>query len=107
MGQGSAKGEAVRGLLARRLKDSTVRAVLGRLEQKGYVSHRIEGRSFAYLAAERRGQVAAKAIKYIVDRLCNGSVDEVLIGMMDEGILDRKQLLALANRIERAKRRRA
>ena len=95
--------EAVRALLARPLKDSTVRTVLRRLEQKGYVSHKIEGRTFVYLAAERRGQVAAKTIKYIVDWFCNGSVDEILIGMADEAMLDEQQLRALAERIENAK----
>jgi BlaI family penicillinase repressor len=96
--------EAVRERLARRLKDSTIRTVLRRLEQKGYVSHRIEGRTYVYLAAEQRGQVAAKAIKYIVDWFCNGSVDEVLVGMADEAMLDGQQLRALAKRIERAKK---
>jgi predicted transcriptional regulator len=89
--------------LARRLKDSTVRTVLRRLEEKGYVSHRIEGRTFVYLAVERRGKVAARAVKHIVDWFCNGSVDEVLVGMADGAMLDGQQLRALAERIEKAK----
>ena len=95
--------EAVRDSLPRRLKDSTVRTVLRRLEEKGYVSHRIEGRTFVYLAAERRGKVAARAVKHIVDWFCNGSVDEVLVGMADGAMLDGQQLRALAERIEKAK----
>jgi BlaI family penicillinase repressor len=95
--------EAVRELLARPLKDSTVRTVLRRLEEKGYVSHRIEGRAFVYLAAEQPGEMAATAVKHIVDWFCNGSVDEILVGMADEAMLDGQQLRALADRIEKAR----
>jgi BlaI family transcriptional regulator, penicillinase repressor len=100
--------DAVRELLAKRsargLKDSTVRTVLRRLEEKGYVNHTVEGRTFVYRAAEPRGRVAAKAVKHIVDWFCNGSLDEVLVGMIDSAMLDRRQLQMLVERIEKAKR---
>jgi BlaI family penicillinase repressor len=56
------------------------------------------------LAAERRGEVAARSVKHIVDCFCNGSVDEVLVGMVDGAMLDGQQLRALAERIEKAKK---
>jgi len=99
--------DAVRELLAKRsaqrLKDSTVRTVLRRLEQKGFVAHTVEGRTFVYRATEPRGQVAAKAVKQIVDWFCNGSLDEVLVGMADSEMLNRRQLQMLVDRIEKAK----
>src|SRR5215467_2530919 len=99
--------DAVRELLAKRsaqrLKDSTVRTVLRRLEQKGFVAHMVEGRTFVYRATEPRGQVAAKAVKQIVDWFCNGSLDEVLVGMADSAMLNRRQLQMLVDRIEKAK----
>jgi hypothetical protein len=58
------------------------------------------------LAVEPRGQVAAKAIKYTVDRFCNGSVGQALVDMVNEATLDRQQLRALTESIEKAKRRR-
>jgi predicted transcriptional regulator len=96
--------EAVRELLARRLKDSTVRTVLRRLEGKGYVSHAIDGRTFVYRAAEPRGLVAARAVKRVVDWFCNGSVEEVLVGMVDTAMLDRRQLQLLMEKIEKARK---
>jgi len=89
---------------ARRLKDSTVRTVLRRLEQKGLVAHTVDGRTFVYHSTEPRGRVAAKAVKHIVDWFCNGSLDEVLVGMVDSAMLDRRQLQMLADRMEKAKR---
>ena len=100
---GPITAEAVRERLARRLKESTVRTVLRRLEEKGYVSHTVDGRTFVYQATEARGKVAARAVQRIVDWFCNGSVEEVLVGMVDTAMLDRKRLRMLTDRIAQAK----
>ena len=80
---GPVTAEAVRERLSRPLKESTVRTVLRRLEDKGYTTHTVDGRTYVYQAAEPRGRVAAKAVQRIVDWFCNGSVEEVLVGMVD------------------------
>ena len=95
--------EMVRERLSRRLKESTVRTVLRRLEEKGYVTHTVEGRTFVYDAVEPRGRAAARAVRRIVDWVCNGSVEEVLVGMVDTNMIDRRQLRMLAARIGRKK----
>jgi len=91
-------------LLPRRLKESTVRSVLRRLEKKGYVRHTVDGRTYVYRATRARRQVAARAIRRIVDRFC--SMDEILVGMMDAKLLDRRQLDLLREKIESAKKQR-
>jgi predicted transcriptional regulator len=98
-----ATAEQVRELLTRPLKESTVRTVLRRLEDKGYVTHTVEGRTFLFNAAEKRSAVAAKAVKRIMDWFCNGSLEEVLVGMVDEETIDAKQLQALSDKIAKAK----
>ena len=95
--------EEVRERLTRRLKESTVRTVLRRLEDKGYTRHSVDGRTYVYRAAEPRAQVAAKAVKRIVDWFCNGSIEEVLVGMVDNAMLDQKQLKLLADQVAKAK----
>ena len=100
---GPVTAEAVREKLSRPLKESTVRTVLRRLEEKGYTTHTVDGRTYVYHAAEDRGRVAAKAVQRIVDWFCNGSVEEVLVGMVDRSMLDQKQLRALADQVARAK----
>lgn len=95
--------EAVRERLKRPLKESTVRTVLRRLEDKGYVTHTVEGRTYLYQAAAPRGRVAAKAVQRIVDWLCNGSIEEVLVGMVDAAMLDQRQLRILADKVAKAK----
>jgi len=94
----------VREALSKPLKESTVRTVLKRLEEKGYLTHTVEGRTFLYQAAERPDRVAARAVKKIVDWFCNGSVSDVLVGMVDAKMLDPEELKALAAKIEQARR---
>ena len=81
------------------MKESTIRTVLRRLEQKGYVTHEVDGRTFIYRAAELRQNVAVRAVKNIIDRFCGGSAEELVIGMVDHRVLDRKQLERLAQKI--------
>jgi BlaI family penicillinase repressor len=100
---GPLTAEIVREKLARRLKESTVRTVLRRLEDKGYVGHTVEGRTYVYQATQPRGKVAAKAVKRIVDWFCNGSVEEVLVGMVDSAMLDQRQLRRVADKVAKAK----
>jgi predicted transcriptional regulator len=101
---GPVTAEVVRERLSRRLKESTVRTVLRRLEEKGYAHHTVDGRTYVYHAAEERSRVAAKAVQRIVDWFCNGSVEEVLVGMVDSAMLDQRQLRKLADKIAEAKR---
>jgi BlaI family transcriptional regulator, penicillinase repressor len=101
--QKSVSAEAVREKLDRGLKEATVRTVLRRLEEKGYVKHAVDNRTFMYSAAEPRERVAARAVKRIVDWFCDGSVDDVLVGMVEADMMDRAQLDRLIERVERAK----
>lgn len=87
----------------RPMKESTIRTVLRRLEEKGYVMHEIRGRTFIYRAAEGRQNVAVRAVKNIIDRFCGGSAEQLVIGMVDSAVLDRKQLQRLARKIAERK----
>jgi BlaI family transcriptional regulator, penicillinase repressor len=100
---GSLTAEFVRERLGRRLKESTVRTVLRRLEEKGYVNHAVDGRTYVYEATYPRAKVAAKAVQRIIDLICNGSVEEVLVGMVDSAMLDQRQLRILADKVAKAK----
>jgi BlaI family transcriptional regulator, penicillinase repressor len=95
----SASAEQVREELDRPLKDSTVRTVLRRLEEKGYLAHSIDNRTFLYRPAESRQRVAGRAVKRIVDWFCEGSVETLLVGMVDSKVLDRSELQRLAKRV--------
>jgi BlaI family transcriptional regulator, penicillinase repressor len=101
---GKVTAEQAREELDRPLKDSTIRTVLRRLEEKGYLAHDTENRTFIYRPAESRQKVAGRAVKRIVDWFCDGSVEALLVGMVDSKVLDRAELQRLAERIAGAQR---
>jgi predicted transcriptional regulator len=96
--------EQVREELGRPLKDSTIRTVLRRLEEKGYLAHSVENRTFVYRPVETRQRVAGRAVKRIVDWFCEGSVEALLVGLVDSKVLDRAELQRLADRISAAQK---
>ena len=87
------------------MKDSTVRTILRRLEEKGFLAHDVEGRTFIYRSIQPRQSTAARAVSHIIDRFCGGSAEQLLIGMVDHSVLDKKQLERLTRKIaEKAKK---
>ena len=93
--------DEVRTALAERhpMKESTVRTMLSRLEDKGYVRHRVDGRTNIYSGVEEPQHVAASAVRQIIDRFCGGSVEQLLVGMVANHVVDEQELHRLAQRI--------
>jgi predicted transcriptional regulator len=81
------------------MKDSTVRTILCKLEEKGYVTHDVDGRTFVYRAVDTKRNVAAQAAQQLIERFCGGSVEDLLVGLVDNQVLDPKQLQRLAAKI--------
>ncbi len=86
----------------RALKDSTVRTILRRLEEKGFVDHEVDGRTYVYRPLVRPRRAAVQAVRQIVDRFCGGSVEELLLGLVDDEVVSREQLQRLTEMISRA-----
>jgi BlaI family penicillinase repressor len=96
------------GVAAQRvLKDSTIRTILRNLEEKQYVSHEVRGRTFIYSAADTPRNIAVQAAQQLIDRFCGGSVEELLVGLVDNQVLQPKQLQRLAEKIAARKEKRA
>ena len=100
-GQGRATAESVRTSLEsdQPLKDSTVRTILRRLEGKGYVRHKTVGRTYVYSPTLPPRNVAAEAVRRIIERFCRGSVEDLLVGMVDREVVSLEKLRELAQRI--------
>ena len=88
----------------RKLKDSSIRTILRRLEEKGYASHSVDGRTFLYRGIEAPQAVAAGAVRQIVDRFCGGSVEQLVLGMVENRVLDSQELQRLARLVAGKKR---
>lgn len=101
----SATAEQIRAGLAPkfRLKDSTVRTLLRRLEERGFLSHRTEGKVFIYESAVPPQSLAARAVQQIIERFWAGSAEQFLAGMVDEKVLTPAQIRKLADKVKKAK----
>jgi predicted transcriptional regulator len=83
----------------RALKDSTIRTVLRKLEEKGYVNHDVVGRTYVYRPVDTPRHVAVEAAQRLIDQFCGGSVEDFLVGLVDNQVLEPKQLRRLAEKI--------
>src|ERR1700677_402851 len=90
--------EAVHRIVSRKrsLKETTTRTLMRRLEQKGYLKHESDGRAYIYRAAEPARSLAARAVRQIIDRFCQGSVEELVTGMVESKVLSKSEM----NRLE-------
>ena len=102
--QGASTAEAIGGALRRPLKNATVRTLLRRMETKGYIRHRVDGRTFVYEGRVQPGQAASGAVRRIIDRFCGGSAATLLLGLVDEGVIDRRELRELEKRLGERKK---
>ena len=89
--------ESVHEIVSRKhkLKEASTRTLLRRLEKKGYLTHESDGRAYVYRAAEPARNIAARAVKQIIDRFCRGSVEELVSGMVESKVLSERQMAQL------------
>jgi BlaI family transcriptional regulator, penicillinase repressor len=91
---GTCTVEAVHQVVSRKrsLKETTTRTLMRRLEQKGYLRHESDGRAYVYRAAEPARSLAARAVRQIIDRFCQGSVEELVSGMVEAKVLNKEDI---------------
>jgi predicted transcriptional regulator len=105
--KGTVTAEEVCAALPGEPKNATVRTILRRLEQKDYVRHRSDGRAYVYEARVAPEQAAAGAVRRIIDRFCGGSVEALLVGLVDAQVVEPSELQALSKRVARARRQKS
>jgi predicted transcriptional regulator len=99
----SLTAESVREALPRKLRESTVRTLLRRIMEKGYLTHTVDGRTYVYRAADAPAAVAASGLRRLAQQLYRGSVTDLLVGLVDSKEIDPAELDALIARIQAAR----
>ncbi len=73
----------------REVARNTVQTILLRLEEKGWLKHRVKGRQFIYSAAHPRDASRRQMIRRLVDTVFDGSTDGLVMALLQErGISD-------------------
>jgi len=89
----------------RDLAYTTIATMLRKMEQRGLVSHREEGRSFLYRATVAADEVNRSAGDHFVERLFEGSVADAVSHLLQTRAVSRAELDQLSQLIQQAKRR--
>jgi BlaI family penicillinase repressor len=85
----------------RALKETTIRTLLRRLEEKGYLKHEAGQRVYLYRSVEPARSLAARAVRQIIDRFCQGSMEELVSGMVETEMLSAKDREGLEEFVRR------
>src|SRR5215469_5312134 len=98
--------EAVHAIVSRKhnLKETSVRSILRRLEQKSYLTHESDGTAYLYRSTETSRSLAARAVRQLIDRFCQGSVEELVTGMVDANVLSKEELKRLEELVRSQRR---
>lgn len=92
----------VHGQFAAQMTNPSVRTILRRMEDKGFLTHAREGRAFVYTPQVGADAVARGALRRLLDRFYAGSVEQLLVGLVDGRMTDRRALRKLAERVAAA-----
>ncbi len=83
--RGEVSAVEVREILSakRDLAKNTVRTLLERMETKGWLTHREDGRTFLYAAAQPRAASIGQKVLEVVENLCGGSAETLMTALLD------------------------
>lgn len=88
---------------ASELAYTTVATMLRKMEAKGLVTHRIEGRSFIYRARVKEEEVTRTMADHFVERLFEGSLTEVVSHLLSTREVSKDELETLERLIAERK----
>ncbi len=81
---------------------NTVQAFLRVMEQKGFVTHRVDGRSFVYKARIARDSTSRSLISGLLSTLFDGALDQLVASAFDAKRPDPEELARLRSLIDAA-----
>ena len=103
-------GEATVGEVLERLPDppsySSVRTIIRKIEAKGLLTHRQDGKRYVYRAKQSRETASRTALQKLMDVFFSGSAPDTVAAIMDVSAktLDPEDLDRMAKIIEQARR---
>ncbi len=103
--RGEVSANEVRRVLSRTrsVARNTVRTLLERMEEKGWLRHTTEGRTFLYQAARPRHDTIGQKVREIVDTVCGGSPETLVTALLDYRGLQADELQRIRELLDQAK----
>ena len=104
--QGEVSASGVRQILAQQNRDlarNTVRTLLERMEEKGWLTHRQQGRTYLYSAAHPKAATAGTQVLEALDQICGGSPEALMSALIDYRGLTANELDRIREMLDAAK----
>jgi predicted transcriptional regulator len=89
----------------KKLTRSTIQVQMARLEEKGWLSHRKDGRTFLYKALKKRNEAQAFIARDVADRVFNGSSAALVKCLFDMSKISNKELKELRKILDESERK--
>ena len=81
--RGEVTARDVRDALPRDVARNTVRTLLERMEEKGWVTHREVGRAYVYQAARPREESSGRKVRDLVDSVWGGAPELLVAALLN------------------------
>jgi BlaI family penicillinase repressor len=85
----------------RNIAYKTVQTLLRRLEEKGYLKHKIKGKAYVFFPAVKREDVVKRTVLDFLDRLFAGDPRPLMQFLAEDGRIDAEDLERLKKLIEK------
>jgi BlaI family penicillinase repressor len=104
--QNRASADEIRARLTNPPTDSAVRAMLARLEKKGFLKHEYDGPRYIYSATQSPATAKRTALRQYVQTFFGGSLRHMMNALVADASWTDADLDALKNEIERVRKER-
>jgi predicted transcriptional regulator len=96
-------GEVWKALAKRRpVSRNTVSTMITRLEEKGWLHHRVVGGSYLYSATRPRAQVLPRMVHRLVEAAFQGSAEGLVLTLLEGGRLSAEEVERIRAMLEKA-----
>ena len=89
----------------RKLAYNTVQTLLSRLEQKGYLRHRIDGKAHVYVPAVKQKEVIKTTVGDFLSRLFGGDPKPLVQFLAEDGKINEEDINRLRELINKGKKK--
>src|SRR5438132_518545 len=103
--RGEVSAVEVRDILSKKrdLAKNTVRTLLDRMKEKGWLKHREDGRTYLYSAEQPREASIGQKVLEVVEHVCGGSPEELVTALLDYRGLSPQELKRIRSMLDEAK----
>ena len=103
--RGELSASEVRRILSqtRPVARNTVRTLIERMEEKGWITHRPDGRTFLYSAAQQRNVRIGQKVREVIETVCGGSPEALVTALLDYRGLSPTELERIRQMLSKAR----